>query len=200
MNKNKIILDLCGGTGAWSKPYKNAGYDVRVITLPEYDVRMYPSKLKIHIARLPKDFDSIEQHSPVYGILCAPVCTVFAGSGACHRRNDTAMREGLSLVDACLRLVMVLKPKFWALENPVGKLRKWIGPPIMTFTPCDYGDPYKKRTLLWGNFNTNLKKKFVMPIIPSPLHQNLGGKSAKTKELRSITPAGFAKAFYEANK
>jgi hypothetical protein len=37
----KIILDLCGGTGAWSKPYKDAGYDVRVITLPEYDVRTY---------------------------------------------------------------------------------------------------------------------------------------------------------------
>ena len=37
-NSHKIILDLCGGTGAWSKPYANAGYDVRVITLPDYDV------------------------------------------------------------------------------------------------------------------------------------------------------------------
>lgn len=34
-NSNKIILDLCGGTGAWSRPYKEAGYDVRLITLPE---------------------------------------------------------------------------------------------------------------------------------------------------------------------
>ena len=41
MNKDKIILDLCGGTAAWSNPYKKAGYDVRVITLPEYDVREY---------------------------------------------------------------------------------------------------------------------------------------------------------------
>ena len=23
-NNNKIILDLCGGTGAWSKPYQDA--------------------------------------------------------------------------------------------------------------------------------------------------------------------------------
>ena len=30
-NKEKIILDLCGGTGSWSKPYKDAGYDVKVI-------------------------------------------------------------------------------------------------------------------------------------------------------------------------
>ncbi len=35
-NRDKIILDLCGGTGSWSKPYKEAGYDVRLITLPEY--------------------------------------------------------------------------------------------------------------------------------------------------------------------
>jgi len=26
---DRIILDLCGGTGAWSLPYKEAGYDVR---------------------------------------------------------------------------------------------------------------------------------------------------------------------------
>ena len=28
-NEDKIILDLCGGTGSWSKPYKENGYDVR---------------------------------------------------------------------------------------------------------------------------------------------------------------------------
>ena len=37
----RIILDLCGGTGSWSKPYKDAGYDVRLITLPDYDVLTY---------------------------------------------------------------------------------------------------------------------------------------------------------------
>lgn len=44
-NSNKIILDLCGGTGSWSKPYKEAGYDVRLITLPEYDVLTYDPPL-----------------------------------------------------------------------------------------------------------------------------------------------------------
>lgn len=34
-NKSKIILDLCGGTGSWRLPYKEAGYDVRLVTLPE---------------------------------------------------------------------------------------------------------------------------------------------------------------------
>lgn len=40
-NSKKIILDLCGGTGSWSKPYKDAGYDVRIITLPEHDVFLF---------------------------------------------------------------------------------------------------------------------------------------------------------------
>lgn len=38
MNSKKIILDLCGGTGSWSRPYREAGYDVCLITLPDYDV------------------------------------------------------------------------------------------------------------------------------------------------------------------
>lgn len=35
---SKLILDLCGGTGSWSKPYRDNGYDVRVITLPRYNL------------------------------------------------------------------------------------------------------------------------------------------------------------------
>jgi hypothetical protein len=47
MTDRRIILDLCGGTGSWSKPYQEAGYDVRIITLPDYDVRTYiPPVLK----------------------------------------------------------------------------------------------------------------------------------------------------------
>ena len=201
--QNKIILDLCGGTGAWSKPYKDAGYDVRVITFPPYDARLFPSKPSMiegvkPKGRLPSEFNSIEDYPDVYGILSAPVCTVFSGSGACWRRTDKDMVEALSLVDACLRIIHVLNPHFWCLENPVGKLRKWLGKPIMSFNPCDYGDPYTKRTLLWGKFNEPIKNP-IEPIRPSPLHQNLGGKSNRTKELRSITPPGFAKAFFEAN-
>jgi hypothetical protein len=53
LNK-RIILDLCGGTGAWSNPYLQASYDVRVITLPDQDVLTY----------LPPE--------KVWGILAAP--------------------------------------------------------------------------------------------------------------------------------
>ena len=56
----KIILDLCGGTGSWTRYYPKKDYDVRVITLPDNDVRTY------------------EPPKNVYGILAAPPCTMFS--------------------------------------------------------------------------------------------------------------------------
>jgi hypothetical protein len=37
-NSDKIILDFCGGTGEWSKPYRDAGYLDYLLTLPNVDV------------------------------------------------------------------------------------------------------------------------------------------------------------------
>lgn len=180
MNR-KIILDLCGGTGAWSKPYKNAGYDVRLITLPKHDVRLY----------IPPD--------NVYGILAAPPCTHLAISGSrwWEQKGESALFEGLALVDACLRIILFSEPKFWVLENPVGRLRKYLKIPKFKFDPCDFGDPYTKKTYLWGIFNEPKKKpvepkgkNFIWTMPPGP---------DRTKR-RSITPSGFAKAFFEANQ
>ena len=183
-NKTKIILDLCGGTGSWSRPYKDAGYDVRLITLPEYDVRDY----------IPPE--------NVYGILAAPPCDHFAVSGARwfkEKDKDGRTIEGMGILIACLEIIARCQPVFWALENPVGRLRRWMHKPAYIFDPCDYGDPYTKKTCLWGRFNIPPKTP-VEPIEGSKLWRMYGGKSERTKRMRSITPPGFAKAFYEANK
>jgi hypothetical protein len=92
------------------------------------------------------------------------------------------------------------------MENPVGRLPKLLpdrlGKPVFYFNPCDFGDPYTKKTCLWGNFNEPVKNP-VEPIrvcSQGSWIQTLGGKSERTKELRSITPSGFARAFFEANR
>lgn len=185
---DKIILSLCDYSGNWPQSYADADYKVIQVDLKyDGDVRL---------------FEYIEE--PIYGILCAPPCTAFAGSGAQYwpkKDQNGETLEGLSIVDACLRAVAIYQPKFWCLENPVGRLRRWLGPPKLIFNPCDYGDPYTKRTLLWGNFNIPVKNP-VEPIRACQQGswiQKLGGKSERTKELRSMTPKGFAKAFFEAN-
>lgn len=185
---HKTILDLCGGTGSWSKPYADAGYEVVNVTLPDSDVRWF---------KKPK-YD-------VYGILCAPPCDHFSVSGAQYwpaKDKDGRTLEAISIMDACIRIVMACNPVFWALENPVGRMRHFLGSPALVFSPCDYGDPYTKKTLLWGKFN----KPALRPVEPIRVCSQgswlmrLGGKTEKTKLLRSMTPAGFANAFFEANK
>lgn len=186
----KLILSLCDYSGNWPKFYsENPEYEVICVDLKRGgDVRM--------MAFVDR---------PVYGILAAPPCTAFAGSGAQYwpkKDEDGETLEGISIVDACLRMIVIYKPHFWALENPVGRLRRWLGPSRLIFNPCDYGDPYTKKTLLWGEFNIP-KKNPVEPVKvcgQGSWLMKLGGKSEKTKELRSMTPLGFAKAFYEANR
>jgi hypothetical protein len=50
-NNKKIILDICGGTGSWSLPYKEKGYDVRVLTLPDYDITKKRSSRLLRILK-----------------------------------------------------------------------------------------------------------------------------------------------------
>jgi hypothetical protein len=182
-----IVLSLCDYTGEWCRPYREAGYIVEQIDV-----------------KLGRDVRLLDFPGQVHGILMAPPCTAFAGSGAQYWPAKDASGEtfsGLALVDACLRLVAVCRPAWWALENPVGRLRRWLGPPRYIFDPCDHGDPYTKKTCLWGSF-TIPKKTPVEPVRANAQGswvQSLGGKSERTKTLRSVTPAGFARAFFEAN-
>jgi len=184
-NKEKTILSLCSGTGAWEKPYVENGYNVISISLPSYDVRLYYP---------PEN---------VYGILAAPPCTHLATSGArwWEEKGQEALLEGLSVVDACLRIILLCKLqgelKFWALENPVGRLVHYLGKPKMYFDPYEYGDPWTKKTCLWGEFNIpkrnpvkSINKNYIHYIGPGPNRQ----------KIRSITPPGFARAFFESNK
>lgn len=154
-----------------------------------------------------------------------PECTQLAVSGAAHfpakfEENPFFQDEAMVLV----YLVRDLGEKIgckWALENPVGVIStKWRKPDFY-FNPWEYGgylpeddvhpiypeyikprDAYPKKTGIWcGN-------RFVKPE-PKPVHvekgysdqhNKLGGRSLKTKNIRSATPRGFAIATFEANK
>ena len=76
-----------------------------------------------------------------------------------------------------------------------------------SFTKADIAlikkaNAYTKKTALWGNFTLPTLK----PIAPIKVCaagswlMKLGGKGAATKEARSVTPDGFAEAFYAANE
>ena len=219
----KIILDLCGGCGAWSRPYKEAGYDVHVLTLPEYDVKI------CRLNSVDKQLEFISQKADecllipvqdVYGILAAPPCTEFSIAKGSKSRDFAG---AMDIVRACMQIVWFCRVygnlKFWALENPRGFLRQFLGKPAFTFEQWQFGGTKKKATDIWGYFNEPV---ISVKSLPKDLwNKNLEHASDWTKldcpseykdyintfkgdekraALRAITPFGFAEAFFKANK
>jgi hypothetical protein len=208
----KIILDLCGGTGSWSRPYKEAGYDVRLVTLPDKNVLTY------------------EPPENVYGILAAPPCTEFSQLNREKFNKKQLFLEidkykntpNTDILNACLNIIEKCNPVFFAIENPCGLMRKHMGKPALTFQPYQYGDGWTKKTDVWGRFNIPEKKYswVTCPKLGLYTRPNRGKpslafchKSAKSAipqlkdfdietdaALRAVTPPGFAKAFFEENQ
>jgi hypothetical protein len=184
----KTILSLCDYSGTWSQPYLDAGYEVIRIDLQHgQDVRLL-------------DFPG-----HVHGILAAPPCRVFCRPGArlWESWGEAELCQGLSIVDACLRFVALCRPKWWALENPPGRLHRWLGEPALSFHPWEYGDPWTKHTYLWGRFAVPQRR----PVTPEDYPEHLPpGRRDRTSRMsssarneRAETPPGFARAFFEAN-
>ncbi len=177
-NTGRKILDLCGGSGAWSEPYRRAGYDVEVITIDlqavaSGDVRLY------------------QPPAGVWGVLAAPPCQCFSIARNANPPTPADYAAALSVVDACIRIAQVCRPKWWALENPNGTLGRWLGTPTYVFEPFQFGDPWTKITSLWGDFELPSTGPYVEP--------NGSAMDRGTAAKRAITPPGFAQAFFEAN-
>ena len=199
----RIILDLCGGTGSWSRPYREAGYDVRVVTLPMDDVRTYLPPQNVH------------------GILAAPPCTEF--SIVKDHKLPRDLDGALDIVRACQRIIDHCAPAFWAIENPVGYLRDSLGAPVYSFQPWWFGDGWCKRTFLWGTFTApkrtherwedvpQIPGLYVRPGRKRPsiafnhkshaqyIEAFKGMRLETDAAFRAVTPPGFAQAFFQAN-
>ncbi len=210
-----VLLSLFDYSGNWSRPYAENGWDViRIDRKLKTDGYTTFSKDIMEIDTEWMYENIFENYETVDGILAAPPCTDFAVSGAKHWKLKDKPKETLfgtvdrleyftELTRQTLRIIDLCHPLFYAVENPVGRIATQV-PEIgkaWYFQPFWYGDNYSKKTGLYGRFNKPKPTNIVEPIKHSygSKTQEYGGKSQKTKELRSITPLGFAYAFYEAN-
>lgn len=213
-NNGKLIVSLYDYTTAWARPYIDNGYPVIC-----WDKQVEGDILE-GFTRLCHLIE--ETGYPVYGLLAAPPCTDFTKSGARHWAKkdspttafdvwDCQTEHSEALVSIVLHFVDLFKPKFWAMENPPGRLERLI-PDLKpyrsySFHPYHFGDPYSKETILWGRFNTALVRTPVEPVWMTtstgkrfaPLFWHTGGNTKNRQNLRSVTPKGFAQAFYNAN-
>lgn len=146
----------------------------------------------------------IRQWLPPRGATCVfaalfPPCTHMAASGArwWAGKGLRKLAEAVELVAVSAELAESLACPY-LIENPIGALSTHWRQPDYKFDPCDYGDPWTKRTCLWtgGGFVMPQKSR-VIPTEGSKMHRL--PPSVDRARKRSETPSGFAQAVFEAN-
>lgn len=192
------------------------------------DVRVSHPNIEYVNAWIDSDFRHRAQME-FYGkpdfIMAFPPCTDLANSGSRHwkRKAELNPKFQTEAANTC-RIAADIADHFgvpYMIENPVGKLSTLWRKPDHKFHPCDFGgyihikdeahpafpdiipasDSYYKKTCLWtGN---GFKMPEVLPVEPdskdNPGWAKTGGKSARTKLIRSLTPRGLAIAVWLAN-
>lgn len=221
MANNKLIVSVYDYTGNWAKPYIDAGYAVIL-----WDYKVEGCILERFGTFLEKIYEAIDAGYQPHGVLFAPPCTDITSAaawtwpakdkpGTGKMPFDSITDESTALAAICLHIVDLFPWNFWVMENPPGRMETLV-PEFkpyrkMMFQPWEYGDPVTKRTVLWGEFNHLLERTIVKPETvtikakdhyyqASSMWAKTGGKSEKTKALRSVTPMGFARAFFAANQ
>ena len=165
------------------------------------------------------------RHMRVTFGMAFPVCTDMAVSGAAHfkrkaERDPEFQTKAVSYAVDCAELFDDLGCPYF-VENPVSVLATKWRKPDYSFHPYEYGgyipddqaehprwpeyiaakDAYPKKTCLWTGNGFVMPYKVAVTVKKgyATQHLKLGGKSQRTKDIRSATPRGFAKAVYEFN-
>jgi hypothetical protein len=161
----------------------------------------------------------------VVHIFSFPECTDMtnAGSGSWAKKrseNPNFLIEASTLAKLAPAVAKATGCECWAAENPVGLLSSLWRKPNFWFNPCDYGrylpsndehplypqiypprDAYNKKTGIWAG--PGYRKPPPMRLEPlykdNPGWKKCGGKSTRTKNIRSATPRGFSLANFQAN-
>lgn len=222
------VVSLYDMTGIALEPWRDAGFECFAYDIAHEDHERDGIQFRHADLHDPATFARLmEEHSSKVAFMSAfPVCTDLAVSGAAwFAKKREADPDFQNKAAGYARMCGQLGDYFgcpYFVENPVSVLSTLWRKPDYSFHPFEFGgylpeddqhpkwpdyiaprDAYSKKTCLWTG------RHFVMPekkevecdsFGNSQQHAKLGGKSEKTKNIRSATPRGFARAVFEANK
>ena len=161
------VLDLFSGTGGWSDPWVEAGHDVRRVELEDkYDAAYHTDAGDVaHVLSLLGGWkpDVIFASPP-----CNSFSTMSMGKMWTHEgepKHPTAV-EGQRLVQATLRYIVELNPKWFVIENPRARLRSLPLLQGITRTNvwyCRFGEERAKPTDLWHRLPRELHLQLADP-------------------------------------
>jgi len=142
------VIDLFAGLGGFSQAFEQHP-DWEVVTV-EIQERFKPDiqadVLDLRLGDLP-DADVI---------LASPPCTTLsiAGNHTDHyvdgEPHSEEAKEHVALAYHTVGLIRAKSPDYWFLENPRGRMRRYLGKPTGEITLCPYGYDWQKPTDLWG--------------------------------------------------
>mgnify|MGYP000598546153 CR=1 FL=1 len=208
------IISLCDYTGIFTQPWRAAG-----IAALHVDPQRESNGTILEMMPAIREFIKNHNIALVAGF---PPCTDVAVSGAAHfeskKTKDPHFQAKAALVAEQCRMIGEMIGAPWFFENPVSVFSSIFGKPDFVFNPYDFGgylpaddkhpqwpdyiaprDSYPKKTCLWVGCGFELPEKKLVncPKGYSDQHKKLGGKSLKTKNIRSATPRGFSLAVYQ---
>ncbi|SMC46058.1 hypothetical protein SAMN04488524_0592 [Pedobacter africanus] len=221
-----IALFLYSKSEIMAKPWADSGIECHLFDMGMPDSRngniiKWGGDLRMRR----KQLGELCRNNNVLVIACFSPCTDLAVAGARHFEKKALNDSMFWAVAMGLYWHGVFLADFFNIpyfcENPKTMIttlddRK----PDFKFHPCDFGgylpeghqhclfpeiypgrDAYNKETWIWcGNGFVPPVKIPVSPVSNDyPGWAKLGGKSERTKEIRSVTPEGFAKAVFVAN-
>ena len=224
----RVVLALYECTGYSVEAWAERGYEVHCFDILFTESRQDERGIWFHSwdAREPEAVDRMvhEFKGSVFMVIGCPPCTDLAVSGAKHfvtksKRDplfqDKAKELVLRVPDIAERLECP-----WVVENPVSVLSSMWRRPDLIINPWQYGgylpeddvhpqypdyikprDAYPKKTCLWIGGGFKMPDPKPVDVAPgwSTQQKKLGGKSAKTKAIRSASPRGLFKAICLAN-
>jgi hypothetical protein len=147
------VLDLFSGLNGWTAPFRDHGHDVFSIDLdPRFDADAHVdiSDVGAVLTVVPWRPDIVFASPPCNSFSTMTMGRMWTYGG--EPKHPLAV-EGRRLVLATLRIITVLQPTYWTIENPRARLRTLdllAGIPRATISQCQYGTGRQKMTDLFG--------------------------------------------------
>lgn len=207
--KPNAVLSLCDRTGNMVLPWAEAGYQCFCVDLQKPSRILHPNIFHFKLDIFKFAFKDLGRQYNIIAMFAFPPCTDLAVSGARwfeskRRANPRYRLNAMELVYRCVVIGDYFGCPYF-IENPVSVISSEWRKPDFTFHPYEFGgyrggenDGYTKKTCLWtgGGFKLPPKRP-IEPTLGGKIWRCYGGKSLKTKNARSETPRGFARAVFE---
>jgi len=206
-----IAVFLFDITGIMAEPWLDAGYECWTVDIQHpvaYDTdgvtiigRLHKKHADLMVPLLlPIDRDRIAF------VFAFPPCDHLAVSGARWFKGKGLRRlaQGVSMFATAVEFCEWSQAPY-GIENPVSSISSYWRKPDHYFSPHHFtgwfsGDNYTKKTCLWTGGGFVMPPPFQAPGLCDPddrIHKCPPGPDRAS--IRSATPAGFAKAVFEAN-